>query len=82
MDQPTIFAGVHVEDGRKVEPPFAGGNVGQIGETDLVGIHRPEVTGELVGRDRIAVTAVRGPRPARRTEGIGVRSPTLPPKPT
>lgn len=59
------LAGVHVEDGGEVEPAFAGRDVGQVGEPDLVGSRRLEVPGQPVGRDGIAVTAVRRPGATR-----------------
>ena len=56
---------MHVEDGGEVEPALAGRDVGQVGEPYLIGSCRLEVTGEPVGRDGIAVTAVGRPGATR-----------------
>ena len=58
------LARVHVQDRGQVQPAFAGGDVGEVSEPDLVGRRGGEVTGEPVWGDRIAMTAVRGPGPA------------------
>lgn len=61
---PLGLEDVHVEDRSQVQPAFASGDVGEVGQPDLVGGRCGEVTGEPVRGDRIAMTAVRGPGPA------------------
>jgi hypothetical protein len=43
------LAGVYVEDGGQVEPAFTGRDLGQVGEPDLVGSRRFEVSGNRLG---------------------------------
>jgi hypothetical protein len=57
---PGDLAGVHVEDRGQVQPAFCGGDVGEVGEPDLVRMRGLKVTGGPVWGDQIAMTAVGG----------------------
>jgi len=59
------LAGVYVEDGGEMEAAFARWDVGEVGESDMTGGRRLEVSGQSVGRDWIAVAAVRRPGSTR-----------------
>jgi hypothetical protein len=61
------LAGVHVEDGGKIKPTFAGRDVGEVGKPDLVWSQRHEVALQPVGRDGIVMAAVRRSCPARQS---------------
>lgn len=64
VDPAGDLAGVQIEHRGQVQPAFAGWDVGEVGQPDLVGGLGLEVAAEPVGRDRIAVTAVSGAGPS------------------
>src|SRR4051812_39567499 len=55
-----------IHDGRQIQPPLRGRNVGDIGEPDPVRGFRREVARDQVWCDRQVVTTVGGAHPARR----------------
>ena len=47
---PELAAGEHVEDRAQIEPALDGGDLGQVGEPQLVGLLRAEVGFDQVGK--------------------------------
>ena len=59
------LAGVHVEDGGKIEPTFARRDIREISAPNLVGSLSREVALQPVGRDGVVMAAIRRSCPAR-----------------
>jgi hypothetical protein len=64
IDEPTILR-MRVQDRGQAHAAFASRDMGQVDKPDLLRGLRCEVTGKPVGRNRIALTAVGRPGPAR-----------------